>query len=230
MKAKAAMPFQPPRTPTPLSDVSGDISTLSVAELTGLTDEEVEIIDAIVDRVGPDANRFLTVFKAYSDVLNERGLDPHEVTIYGKLLKLGTLRGSSWKEKWTAIKRHNGYLQKPTRLPPISRVNIRHFRPAESTTTLDSELTTNTLGLDFSDNSVARRAKPPAPPSYHSTPKSALRPPRKDSVINDEDAWNKIKVSRDEKLADRFRDDHILERWWDMWKRAYEWILVRTYC
>jgi protein SFI1 len=44
------------------------------------------------------------VFKAYSEVLKEHGLDPQEVVYYGKLLKLGTLRGKNWGEKWVSVK------------------------------------------------------------------------------------------------------------------------------
>ncbi|PBK78094.1 hypothetical protein ARMSODRAFT_991560 [Armillaria solidipes] len=83
-----------------------------IPELTGLSQEDVDLLDAIIDRAGPSAATFLTVFKAYSDILQERGLDPHEVVYYGKLLKLGTLKGGSWADKWGMVKDQHGYTQK----------------------------------------------------------------------------------------------------------------------
>ena len=69
-----------------------------------MTNHDIDIIDAVIERAGPSATTFFTIFKAYSDVLKDRGLDPQEVIYYGKLLKLGTLRGKNWGEKWEAVK------------------------------------------------------------------------------------------------------------------------------
>ncbi|GLB37435.1 hypothetical protein LshimejAT787_0404860 [Lyophyllum shimeji] len=85
------------------ADVSRS-SAASVPELTGLSRDEIDFIDAVIDRAGPSATTFLTVFKAYSEVLNERGLDPQDVLYYGKLLKLGTVKGKNWSDKWNAAK------------------------------------------------------------------------------------------------------------------------------
>lgn len=81
-----------------------EISGLAVPELQNLTDHDIDIIDAVIERAGPSATTFFTIFKAYSDVLKDRGLDPQEVIYYGKLLKLGTLRGKNWGEKWETVK------------------------------------------------------------------------------------------------------------------------------
>ena len=51
---------------------------------------------------------------------------------------------------------------------------------------------------------------------------------RKGSVINEEDAWKKIKMARDEDDADKFRDDKLLERCWEIWLLGYQWLIVRT--
>jgi len=81
-----------------------ETSGLAAPELQNLTVQDIDIIDAVIERAGPSATTFFAVFKAYSDVLKERGLDPQEVIYYGKLLKLGTLRGKNWGEKWQAVK------------------------------------------------------------------------------------------------------------------------------
>lgn len=73
-------------------------------ELQNLTPHDIEIIDAVIERAGSAATSFFTVFKAYSEVLTEYGLDPQEVVFYGKLLKLGTVRGKNWGEKWASVK------------------------------------------------------------------------------------------------------------------------------
>ncbi|KAI0374779.1 hypothetical protein BV20DRAFT_1010391 [Pilatotrama ljubarskyi] len=79
-------------------------------QLVGLGPEEIDFIDEVISRAPATASTFLTVFKAYNDVLQERGLDPqNEVVYYGKLLKIGTLKGKSWADKWNMVKEQQGY-------------------------------------------------------------------------------------------------------------------------
>lgn len=102
--------FNPTRASPPAKSLSSSTATLSgnrnniAPELLHLSPEDVDILDAIVERAGHSATTFFTVFKAYSDVLRERGLHPQEVVYYGKLLKLGTLKGKNWGEKWETVK------------------------------------------------------------------------------------------------------------------------------
>ncbi|KAG6332366.1 hypothetical protein ID866_6722 [Astraeus odoratus] len=49
---------------------------------------------------------------------------------------------------------------------------------------------------------------------------------RKGSVINEEDAWKKIKMARDEEDADKFREFKLLERCWETWVLGYQWIIT----
>ena len=101
--------FRPPRASSPaklakqpalavaqeLLDDSRSTTT-SIPELACLSPEEVDFIEAVIQRAPATATTFLTVFKAYNDILQERGLDPqNEVVYYGKLLKLGTLKGKN---------------------------------------------------------------------------------------------------------------------------------------
>ena len=85
-----------------------ETSGLAAPELQNLTPHDIAIMDAVIERAGPPATTFFTVFKAYSEVLKERGLDPQEVVYYGKLLKLGTLRGKNWGEKWALVRNQMG--------------------------------------------------------------------------------------------------------------------------
>ena len=102
--------FNPTRTSPPAQSLTSSTGTSSEScggispELLHLCSDEVNIIDAIIERAGHSATTFFTVFKAYSDVLKERGLHPQEVVYYGKLLKLGTLKGKNWGEKWKTVK------------------------------------------------------------------------------------------------------------------------------
>ncbi|OSD01620.1 hypothetical protein PYCCODRAFT_1445611 [Trametes coccinea BRFM310] len=85
-------------------------SGITVPELVALSQEEIDFIDEVISRAPATASTFLTIFKAYNDVLQERGLDPqNEVVYYGKLLKIGTLKGKSWADKWNMVKEQQGY-------------------------------------------------------------------------------------------------------------------------
>ena len=338
----------------------------SVPELSSLTPEQIEFIDTVIKRASATAaaTTFLSVFKAYNEVLQERGLDPqHEVVYYGKLLKLGTLKGRNWGEKWEMVKQQQGGFRlgdsvsqtstlrsKPsssraavlTRLTgalraigrdddaftlhshqddteteasdaaPVTeaddtpRNHIVHHPPHRS---IFPALTTNSLGLRTGPPAEAYDSKPattmyndrrpyPArfwdaetseatgssgrassamppstvPPSYraatrdvnppikssytplralaqahsrattsrdalpapvaHSAPdaaRAAIKQARErtGSVINEEDAWKKIRMEQDEKEADQFRNDRLVERYWEHWKEGYRWIIVR---
>ncbi|KAJ3573974.1 hypothetical protein NP233_g2079 [Leucocoprinus birnbaumii] len=106
----AKTPHIPPAPPSiDLSVISS--STVVVPELLNLTHEDLEFIEAIINRAGPLATTFPLVFKAYNDVLKERGMDGDEVKYYGKLLKLGTMKGKNWGEKWEAVKKYHPQIQ-----------------------------------------------------------------------------------------------------------------------
>lgn len=338
---RASPPSKPPSiVQSNLSEISRS-SAVSVPELTGLTSEDVDILDAVVERAGPSSTTFLTVFKAYNDVLQEHGLDPHEVVYYGKLLKLGTLRGKNWGDKWKTVKAQHGYdntrsLSKPsktsesavppppgsahldtrfwarrrdndsftlhshqndtveTKSEPDSDTSVCQYPPTQHKTRVPFTLAPTSKEFGFktpsttftlasaaqlrsvphprprnirpwdSESSDATELNPPStsttPPSYHaaaqdpvtrrhpvvasrsvqiarplSTPiritpsRSALVRERRGSVMNEDDAWNKIKILQDEKEADRFREDRLVERCWEVWKQGFQWIHVRTF-
>ncbi|KAJ3867775.1 hypothetical protein EV359DRAFT_33800 [Lentinula novae-zelandiae] len=314
------LPQQRLQASTNSEDVSRSSAFSAVPELAGMSTEEVELIEAIIERAGPTATTFLTVFKAYNDILLERGLDPHEVVYYGKLLKLGTLKGSSWKEKWDAIKVQNGYgtaLQDflvPSKVvvaskhPQVRSGIIVHSRPGPSTILSDdlfssglrnsqvsetedgsvvdgppfstafssrkdpspSDLTNNSLGLEMdegilrpfsipvSSHAPFRRTPRPldhdtldpitsTPPSHRvvtrglptrsRSPKFSetlstkseslpLAPRRRNSAINEEDAWKKVAMIQDEREADSFRKDRLIERCFNVWRQGFRWIIT----
>ncbi|KAJ3717655.1 Sfi1 spindle body protein-domain-containing protein [Lentinula guzmanii] len=311
---------------TSSDDVSHSSST--VPELMGLSPEDIELIDAIIERAGPTATTFLTVFKAYNDVLLERGLDPHGVVYYGKLLKLGTLKGSSWQDKWDAIKAQNGYKSKsqnvvlaPLKAPSVPKQQkaspgiVAYSRPGPSTILSDdlfssglrdsqvsdtedgsvihelhplsasstvfpsrklnhSAFTTNSLGLEL-DEDISRPSFPhpiasqaqsrqtartleyntsePQTSISHShrvmarkfparsnspilsetlsmvSERLPLKPSfeeRRNSALNEDDAWKKVAMMQDEREADRFRNDRLMERCLDVWRQGFRWILT----
>jgi len=98
---KSKIPSAPPSIDT-RSIISN--STVVVPELRNLARNDLEFIEAVIQRAGPMATTFPVVFKAYNGVLKERGMDSGEVRYYGKLLKLGTMKGKNWGEKWEAVK------------------------------------------------------------------------------------------------------------------------------
>jgi protein SFI1 len=351
--------FAPARSSTPpnsypnslvqrstVSDVSRS-SALSAPELAKLTPDEVEFLDAVISRAPPSATTFIHIFKAYNDVISERGLDAeNEVDYYKKLLKIGTLKGENWASKWRTVRAQNGYtessvpsraklpLRKPIPTPTPTHPRIQKAapdtpRPQSSTARLlqrlktlhreepvepsdsapddllsqtditdagtdsvlraepppargrsSSELTAdnNTLGLDigamstYPPSSTLAPSKatgwrwserdldieksvpfltstPPLPPRklpsrptpsfigqqisnslpVNSTPR---RPPAdlrttKQPVAVEDEAWNKVRVSQDERTADRFRNARLLQRCFDVWMQYRDWITVR---
>jgi protein SFI1 len=331
---------------TSVSDISRS-SAVSNSELQGLTRQDIEFLDAVIQRASPSATTFLTVFKAYNDILNERGMDPqNEVLYYGKLLKLGTLKGKSWGDKWRMVKLqqgHSGDFANHIRRNLLSATSgLQELPPTRVTTRLTAQLqeddlftlhshqndsevvetdagtetevdlplhhhtpqsalrrppsepvsaTTNDLGPDSSSRSRSvaltssrrqmllpiTRNSPPwdnasdvteevrtpstTPPSYgaavrdndvyrttpyvprprshvdrplsaQALPKPKLVPiqsqERRKSMINADDAWAKVKMLQDEKEADRFREDRLIEKCWAFWRSNFNWILVRS--
>jgi len=98
-------------------------TSVTIPELTGLSPDEVEFIDSVIQRAPATATTFLTVLKVYNDLLLERGLDPqNEVVYFGKLLKLGTVKGQTWKDKWDIIKDRHGYKTQSRRAPRLSTI------------------------------------------------------------------------------------------------------------
>ena len=105
-----------PKVQEPARKVPGEkvllgLSTsVTIPELAGLSLDEVEFLDSVIQRAPATATTFLTVLKVYNDLLLERGLDPqNEVVYFGKLLKLGTVKGQTWKDKWDIVKDRHGY-------------------------------------------------------------------------------------------------------------------------
>ena len=115
-----------------LDTTGSSITSSASAALSGLTDKDIELIDEIIERSPPTATTFLTVFKAYNEVLAERNMDAaNDVTYYKLLLKLGVVKGGDWGTKWNTVKATHGYGSgglnstvdiTPTATPRASRV------------------------------------------------------------------------------------------------------------
>lgn len=326
--------FLPTRASPPLRSISeiNQHDSVAIPELARLTPEQVSLLDAVIERAGPSATTFLTVWKAYNDVLSARGLDPHEVLYYGKLLKLGTLKGRNWGDKWNAVKQLHGYhaasvppharqagylsgINQTTKEAPhpphtlSSRGRGVVYMPSESGTDTHvdspqyhrdprllrtqlprpsspspSSITANSTDIDsfplLSKPAAAARRGPrrydPSEediPTYTQSALSTQRPysvalensivaepharmqrltaltehhlgsrvvasssaahqavakakKQKGTVANESDAWKRIQWDRDEQDADKFYQDVLVERCWQIWRQGYLWICV----
>lgn len=108
------------------------ISSVSAA-LSGLRPNDIALIDEIIERSPRSATTFLTVFKAYNEVLHERGLDAsNDVVYYKMLLKVGVVRGHDWGTKWDTVKAQQGYGRQHVADESSSRVANKPFRTAVS--------------------------------------------------------------------------------------------------
>lgn len=291
-------------------------SSATSAVLSGLSRDDVALIDAIIERAPPSATTFLTVFKAYNEVLQERGMNAgDDVLYYRMLLKLGVVKGRDWGEKWKTVRIQLGYdtnsnqsstttmqpiqpihlRSGPSRLRPprpydIDSLTVHSHRESTDVTDLASESSEvygengekNSLGLTFKPPAypplptisqflprLAPPRKPPqtsaighgaldsreiastsslTPPSYRAAtrkpdfPQKTTRtktifandrPPieipgqtHKESNINAEEAWKKVRMLRDEREADQYRHDRLLDRCWRVWIQGLQWIRV----
>lgn len=111
--------FRPTRASPPsrfsaLSESVSDTShaiLLSAPELKDLSPKDVELIEAVMRRAGANATSFQSVLSSYNDILKERGLNAHEAVYFAKLLKIGTLKGRNWGDKWDMVKEAYGYVR-----------------------------------------------------------------------------------------------------------------------
>ncbi|KAF5315974.1 hypothetical protein D9611_004637 [Ephemerocybe angulata] len=269
--ARSSPPYKPTaKAPLPDISVTSSIEEPLAEELRDLSQDDVELLDTVVQRAGPSATTFLTVFKAYSEVLTDRGLDPHEVVYYSKLLKLGTMKGRNWGEKWSRVKTQwqqakkakphgpSGLRLGPPRLDddtatefsvfsdqpaPRTRANplSRNYAPSTDaqpprTTPLRSPFVTNKptsapAGRQTSSNpSHRKRAVSPGSKRKEDIARDvvARAKERKGAMLNDTDAWKNIQMQHDEKNADLFREDRLVERCWQIWQQGYRWIVTTT--
>lgn len=91
--------------PSHVSNSTLSSTTSSTLPLSALTPANIQVIDAIIQRSPYTATTFLSVFKAYNEILEELGLDAREdVTYYGFLLKLGVVKGKDWGTRWQIVK------------------------------------------------------------------------------------------------------------------------------
>ncbi|KAF8326021.1 uncharacterized protein EI90DRAFT_3018764 [Cantharellus anzutake] len=110
--------FEPPRSSTPSSKAKGPGSTSakhgnstfssaasSITPLPELTPEQIDIIDAIIKRAPENTTTFLAVYKAYEEVLEQRGIESTpDVNYYKILLQIGVIKAQYWKDRWRIAK------------------------------------------------------------------------------------------------------------------------------
>lgn len=107
----------------------------------------------------------------------------------------------------------------PSNTPPSYRAAVR------------TGPTSKSAAVEYRNHPVPRAPSPIKFPKSepHVQPTLPQSRERKGSVINEEDAWKKIKMARDEEDADKFRNDKLLERCWEIWALGYQWLIVRTF-
>lgn len=112
----------------------------------------------------------------------------------------------------------DGVMLSPSTTPPSYRAVVR------------TGPTSKPAAADFRNHPVLRAPSPIKlpKPEPHAQPTLPQSRERKGSVINEEDAWKKIKMARDEEDADKFRNDKLLERCWEIWLLGHQWLIVRT--
>lgn len=113
----------------------------------------------------------------------------------------------------------DGVMLSPSNTPPSYRAAVRTGPTSKSAV------------VEHRNHLVPRAPSPIKLPKSEPHAQPTLPQPRerKGSVINEEDAWKKIKMARDEEDADKFRDDKLLERCWEIWLLGYQWLTVRTF-
>jgi len=98
-----------PKLPQSLPNGSLPASHMSVepnlAPFANLPPEDVNIIDSIILRAGPEATSWMAIVKSYNDVFQDIGKEAaDDVDVYTILLKLGLIRASNWGERWSHVK------------------------------------------------------------------------------------------------------------------------------
>lgn len=104
----------------------------------------------------------------------------------------------------------------PSTTPPSYKITEKEVLPISS----------HRVGLVQSSQRIGINSKGPVNASAARKVVAAARE-RKGSVVNENEAWKKIQMERDEKEAQLFFQDKLLERCWGMWKNGYEWVIVR---
>ncbi|KZT42095.1 hypothetical protein SISSUDRAFT_1042035 [Sistotremastrum suecicum HHB10207 ss-3] len=307
-------PFEPPRASTPSRIIHSDVldtSTTSSSSLAlqSLSPENVEILDSIIQRA-KDENGFLYGFKAYNEVLQERGMNAaDDVVYYRMLLKVATVKGDTWGERWTRAKAQQGIARRSTSrereepvmhrpisqrppfahhlplssdalvsedlepLPSRVRMPSLHHAPlaplhharrgdefdssiletASAHSTSERTILNLDLPRDQLDNRHSRHYSPerelnpglyadvPFIPRARHTLRSEkedlrlrsvdpadhppTRPPTHHAASEAEDAWERVRQQRQEKVADDFRTEMLLARCFDVWVQGTRWII-----
>lgn len=195
---RASPPPKPAAGPSSrVSDYTDETNAIGIIapELIGLSAEEIDFIDEVVTLAPPSASTFLTVFKAYNDVLQARGLDPrNEVVYYQKLLKIGMIKGKTWRDKWSILKEHQGYVPKastssrggrttrvtrtaptPAKLPAKASAHIPYTPRDPGTSTLDSTQDDTGHTEDEPLTKPTRRRIPGGGTTHDDTPRPTRR-------------------------------------------------------
>ena len=180
--ASPKLPQSSPAVPTAIPHMS---SEPNLAPFANLSPEDVNIIDSIILRAGPEATSWIAIVKAYNDVFQDLGKEAaDDVDVYTILLKLGLIRASNWGERWSHVKDTLGIMSSSVPYsaqsqPPVPSSSTGSYSPPaiplrlqkmeEDTFTLHSRVSGST--------SVVRpRPKPEPEPARRRTSTHTTRP------------------------------------------------------
>ncbi|KDQ18482.1 hypothetical protein BOTBODRAFT_512784 [Botryobasidium botryosum FD-172 SS1] len=158
-------------------------SPSSSLPLSSLSEDDVKILDLIITRAPASATSFLAVYKAYNEVLEEKGIDAKDDVVYYKfLLKLGVFRGKDWGERWASAKEKLGIQKQPGTRAPTGPTRLSQ-PPTSSTAVQPSHYFDDAETASVASTATEEHIPHFEEPMHHSTPrhKSVLPPP---SVIN----------------------------------------------
>ncbi|KAH7889441.1 hypothetical protein F5I97DRAFT_530889 [Phlebopus sp. FC_14] len=104
----------------------------------------------------------------------------------------------------------------PSATPPSYRAAIR------------GTTVTKSIATQIRNQILPRAPSPIKLPSLETSLQEVLPQSRqrRGSVINEEDAWKKIKMARDEEDAAKFHKEKLLERCWEVWLLGYQWMVT----
>ncbi|KIL69688.1 hypothetical protein M378DRAFT_156912 [Amanita muscaria Koide BX008] len=105
----------------------------------------------------------------------------------------------------------------PSTTPPSYRTTEKEKFPLQTKRAIPA----------YSNQRIGIKPKAPLDASSARRVVAAARE-RKGSVVNEDEAWKKIQMERDEKEAAQFYQDRLTERSWYIWTNAYQWIIVTS--
>jgi protein SFI1 len=114
-------------------------------------------------------------------------------------------------------------LKQPSPAPPSDDegASSSPVPPSYKSTAFDATLPT------LSRHRIPKAERPILPTELTgNTRQDSPVPTDREKVVDLDDAWKNIKMQQDEEFADKFREDMLIGRCWEMWRNGFLWITV----